>query len=470
MNKKGLLAKRIPTILGITILIAGLTTGIVLVGRQQGLSIKAGPTATPKNVKVSNRGEKVLTISWTTDVPVTGFIKYSDNPAKLTLPAGDIRDQISGSSNTYTTHYVEITGLSADKTYYFEIGSGSQTYGDAGKPYQVRTLPSTTAGAEDVITGKILLPSSQGAGGVIVYVEVTGGETLSTLTKNDGTWRLALSSSRDSKGQLVAYDPEKAQLTITAQGGAAGVGTAFSDTEHDNPVPDITLGKTHNFASGEIKPVEVDTLAGQEGKGFNNLLSQAEKELGTDPEATYSVKLANPEFAGEQVATSTPEFRGMGPVATEIKITVNSAEEQTGQTVVGSDGSWSWSAPLSLEPGEHTVTIEYKDEKGIWQKFARKFTVMAAGSGGSLPAFTATPSATPTVSPSPTASPTATPTISPSPTATPTGGVSMPSTESGIPAPGVLTPTITLLIVGLGLFISGLFWNLKLNRAYQNNG
>ena len=72
--------------------------GVVLVNNRQGLLTKAGPTESPKNVKISDRGSAGFTVSWTTDTPVTGYLKYSENPAKITSPAGDIRDQISGSS------------------------------------------------------------------------------------------------------------------------------------------------------------------------------------------------------------------------------------------------------------------------------------------------------------------------------------------------------------------------------------
>jgi hypothetical protein len=104
MTQTGIMTKRIPTIVGVLILLAGLVAGVILVNNRQGLLTKAGPTESPKNVKVSNLGSSTFTVSWTTDTPVTGYLKYSEDPAKITTPAGDIRDQISGSSQGYTNH------------------------------------------------------------------------------------------------------------------------------------------------------------------------------------------------------------------------------------------------------------------------------------------------------------------------------------------------------------------------------
>ncbi len=441
--KNNVFAKRIPTVLGLLILIGGLVAGIILVGQKQGFGLKAGPTATPKDVKIANRGSTGFTVSWDSDVPVTGYLKYSDNPTSLTLPAGDQRDQIAGSTNQYTTHYVDVTGLSPDKTYYFEIGSGSQTYNDNGKPYQIRTAPTAAAPAEDVISGKIVTGAGTGSSGAIVYVEINGAETLSALTKTDGTWRLALSNARNKNGDYVAYDKAKETITIFVQAGTAGTATAITNTANANPVPEVTLGKTHNFATGEVAPVISDLTSGKSGgAGFASIsnLSQA-------PEATFSVKLINPSAEGDRLATQLPEFLGTGPEGTLISLVLDKIG-QSGVATPSATNNWSWSPAIKLSLGQHTIAVAYKDDKGANQSFSRGFTILAAGSIGGLPAFSSTPSATPTE----------VATSSPAPTKK----VSMPATSSGMPKSGVLTPAYILLILGIGLFISGIVWRRRL--------
>ncbi|MFZ3068990.1 MAG: Ig-like domain-containing protein [Microgenomates group bacterium] len=446
------MAKKIPTALGVLILLGGLVAGVVLVNNRQGLLTKAGPTEAPKNVKISDRGANTFTVSWTTDTPVTGYLSYSENPAKITTPAGDIRDQISGSSQGYTNHYVKVTGLNPDKTIYFMIGSGSQTYDDSGKPFEVRTGQQVIAPPEDVISGKVIGADSSPINNAIVYVEVQGGETLSAMT-NNGSWRLNLALSRDKDGAVLTYDPKTSLVSIFVQAGISGTATAITNTEKTKPVPDIVLGKNQSFvettvATGSGTLVESDIKSG----GFKNITEEAAPVLAPEAtEAAGSMIIMNPAINGEMIATSSPEFAGKATPGTTIRVTVNSPIELTQIIKADKDGVWKWTPPQNLEPGVHTLTLEYTDENNIFQKVIRTFTVLASDSTAGLPAFTATPSATVTVSP---ISPTAT--VSAPVSATPTEEPSMPATSSGtLEEAGALDFTILMGILGIILFIFG---------------
>lgn len=442
MTQKGLMAKRIPTIAGILILLGGLVAGVVLVNNRQGLVTKAGPTASPKNVKISNKGSNTFAVSWTTDTPVTGFIKYSQDPTKINTPAGDIRDQISGSSQGYTNHYVVVSGLSADKTIYFKIGSGSQTYDDGGKPFQVRTGPQVIAPIENVINGKILGADGNAVNNAIVYVEVEGGETLSAMTNSEGTWKLNLGLSRDSKGAVLTYDAETALISIFVESGISGTATAITNTGKAKPVPDIVLGKNQSFVETATASTSAVDDTASKSSGFKSIAEEATSTVTTEATESATTVITNPAINGEMIATSSPEFRGKVTAGTSIKITVHSAIEMTQVIKADKDGNWKWTPPQGLEAGVHTLTLEYTDENNVFQKIVRTFTVLAADKTAGLPAFTATPSATVTATPSATL------------TATPT--VKMPATTSGtLTDTGTLSITVILGILGLLMLVFG---------------
>lgn len=463
------MAKRIPTLLGVLILLGGLVAGVVLVNSRQGLVTKAGPTEAPKNVKISNKGSNTFTVSWTTDTPVTGYLNYSENPAKINSPAGDIRDQISGSSQGYTNHYVVVTGLNTEKTIYFMIGSGSQMYDDSGKPFEVRTGKQVIAPQENIITGKVLGADGNPVNGAVVYVEVEGGETLSSMTNGEGVWKLNLALSRDSSGAVLTYDGSTSLISIFVQAGISGTATAITNTANSKPVPDIILGKNQSFvettvATGSGTIAETSTKS----SGFKSIEEEATQVL--TPEATESagsVVIMNPAINGEMIATSSPEFKGKTNPGTTIKITVHSAIEMTQVIKADKNGDWKWTPPQGLEPGVHTLTLEYTDENNVFQKVVRTFTVLAAENTAGLPAFTATPSGTTTITPTatvtgtkvtPTTTPTVTQKVTPTATisATPTQKTAMPATTSGtLTDTGTLETTIMLAGLGAALLIFG---------------
>ena len=442
--KKGLLNKRIPTILALLLLMGGLVGGIILVSKPQSLLTKAGPTAVPQNVRITNKTDNSLTVSWITDTPVMGTIEYSNNPANLEMTARDNRDMSGGGGNTYTTHLVEIKNLSPNTIYYLRVVSGSESYLDGEGPYQVKiwTRNAEMAG-EDLIRGKIITATGSGLNGAIVYVDVEGGETLATLSQTDGSWLVDLAQARTNQGQMVGYDGQKARVSIFVQGGIAGTAMALTNTGNDNPVEDIVIGGKYNFIEADLGTLGTGQTGETGGEGFGGVSGVGQGLTGEE--------LLNPEVSGEGVATGTPEFRGKLPAGTEVTITVNSETEQTTTVTTGSGGEWSWTPPEELEPGNHTITLEYEDEAGVLQTIIRSFVVLAAGDDEGVPAFTATPSATPTTTPSPS------PTVSPATTMS-----SMPSTEGGVPAAGVLTQTVWLLTLGVGLFISGFIWKKRM--------
>lgn len=444
--------KKIPTIIGIVLLLGGLIAGVVAVGQSQGLFTRAGPTATPRQVKITNIREDGFTVSWISDTSVSGFVKYGEAAGSLSKTVGDERDQLSGEASLYTTHYITIRGLKPKTAYFFTVGSGSVSYDNQGQPYTVTTgVAIGSPPAADTINGKVLLASGQPAPGVIVYVNLEGGGEMSALTRASGVWSLPLSQMRTADlSKYLEYDKTNARVAILAQGADLGTATVTTTTGNDSPVPDITLGTTQNFegvATPSALPVVTPSPAATAsaiGDGFGELT-----DLDAAYEATLSVKLTTIDER-EVVATSSPEIKVEGPVGTRVTITVRS-DPQTTTVTVDADGAISWTPPVGLEPGTHTVTLTYTDSNGILQTIDRTFTVLAAEpvAQGGLPSFTATPSATPTSTP----------------TATPRAA--MPSTAAGVPESGVESVTLILLMLGGLLFGAGIFWQMKLAKNYD---
>jgi hypothetical protein len=435
--------KKLPTILGIIILIIGLAAGVFLVTQGQEIFLRASPEVAPNQIKVTNITDNSFTLSWITQKETSGFIKYGVSPS-LEKTLADDRDQISGETGSFTTHYVTLVNLKPNTTYYYKIGSGGKIFPTKGQPYESKSAPVAQGllPPSDVASGIISKPDGTPAEGAIVYLSMANTASLSVMVKSSGSWLIPLNTALTADlNSFTEYDKEAQVVDIFVEAGSLGHSTAVATTKNDNPVPPITLGETYDFRQyteppATTPPVEITltpsptaTPAG----GFNP------GELEPVPTATSTGELSiiNPE-QGEDLNALKPEFTGTGPPGKLVEIVVESPS-YTGTIKVNEDGSWDWSPPADLEPGTHTIKITYGG-----QTVSKTFTVLAAGESN-LPAYTATPSAT--ISPSPT------PTLKPTPTPLPR--TEMPSTEAGIPGSGFVTPTFFFFIIGTGFMATG---------------
>ncbi|MCX6724678.1 MAG: fibronectin type III domain-containing protein [Candidatus Shapirobacteria bacterium] len=447
--------RRLPTVLGLLLVLGAIATGVILIKQGPTLFLKASPALTPNQMKVTNIGESSFTVSWLTDQATSSFIKYgTDN--SLTFTAADDRDQLSGKTGEFSTHHVTVKNLKPSTNYFFKIGSGGKIFDNNGQPYQLTTSSASKGSPppNDVAYGTVVDQNSNPVEGAIVYLSLANANPASTLTKSSGSWVIPLNLVRSADLSFWAsYDKGASIEEIFVQAGSIGTATVVATTKNDSPMPKIILGQNFDFRKvAEEKPQTqtglTPTPEATETSKF------AVEPIATPSAATSSaqVKILNPE-QDEKINTPKPEFLGTGPVGTTLTINVQSSATYSGTVKVDSKGDWQWIPPANLEPGEHTITATYKDKNGLLQKITRAFVVLASGESG-LPAMTATPSGSATPSPTPTSK---VATASPTPISTTSGRTSMPSTTSGIPSSGYLTPTFIVFIMGFSLIFLGLF-------------
>jgi hypothetical protein len=440
--------KKVPTILGIIILIIGLAAGVFLVTQGQEIFLRASPELTPDQIKVTNISDNSLTLSWTTQKETSGFIKYGESPS-LGQTLADDRDQLSGETGAFTTHYVTLVNLKPNTTYYYKIGSGGKVFPAQGQPYETQSAPVAQGllPPSDVASGIVNKSDGAPAEGTIVYLSMANVSPLSVIVKSSGSWLIPLNTARTTDlDSFIEYDKEAQVIELFVEGGSLGHSSVITTTKNDNPVPVITLGETYDFRQyaepAAVTPTPTISLVPSltaTPSGFNP------GELLPTPSATPTgeLSISNPE-QGEDLNALKPEFAGTGPPGKLIEIVVESSSSYTGTIKVNDDGSWDWTPPADLEPGTHTVKISYGG-----QTISKTFTVLAAGESD-LPAYTATPSAT--ISPSPT--------LSPTPTTAPR--TALPSTESGVPDSGFVTPTFFFFLLGSSLVTAGFLLQKKM--------
>ncbi|MFC1711609.1 Ig-like domain-containing protein [Patescibacteria group bacterium] len=474
--KKGFLGKKFPTFFGLIFLIAAIATGLYFINQGKFSLTKSDSTAIPKKIKITNISDKQFTVSWVTDEPTTGYIKYDQTP-KVKTEAKDDRDKLTGEQTKNLIHYVTVRNLTPAKTYHFKIGSGSRLYDNNGQAYQVTSGPTIgSAGEAKIVSGRVLEANKNPAKGIIVYLSSPNIAPASTLTDVEGRWAIYLNKTRNSNlSSYAEYDPEATVLDIEIEASKEST-AAITITKNAFPVPDIILGQGpydfRNKAIAKDAPLQAESTPIIEDEATTELQEKEEESeliqeeipsqfnlqpLGSPVSNPYTVIITNPAVEGEEINTTLPEIRGKGPADKVINIRIESPTTHTGTVTINEDGSWSFTPNTDLEPGNHTVYVNFLDDDGETQEIARNFIVLAADTSD-LPALVSTPSASlvPTVSPSPFPSPT----ILPSPSARAT----IPSTESGIPTTGTILPTFLVFLASLVLILPGLTLILNIDK------
>ena len=435
MKQPGVNKFHFPTALGLFILLAAIGVGVFLVKTKTSIEPKAAATQTPKQVRITNVTENGFSVSWITDQPTTGLVKYGTEASSIKQIMLDDRDQLSGESGVFEIHHVSLKNLTPQTNYYFKLESGGKQFDNNGKPFDQNTGSTLgTPPAADPVYGTVLTPAGTGAEGVVVYVNVANAAPLSALAKTNGNWALSLSTARSTDlSSYLNYDTQATIVNLLVQGGKQGTAPVITTTTNDNPVPDITLGQSHDFrvGAGEAPIVADNTIQDEQSSGFS-----LDPVASDSAEATQSgeVTLDNPSFNGEVINATQPAIIGTGPEGTVLSITVNSENEYTGSATIDEDGNWEFVPPDGREAGEHTVTVNYIDSEGVEQTISRNFVVAAAGEDETTPAITATPSGE----------------------ATDSGRTEQPSTESGVPEPGTFEITLMMLLSGIGLLFGGM--------------
>lgn len=419
---------KLPTILGVLILISGLIAGVVLINLKQIFKLGATSDFAPKNVRISNIKENSLTITWTTDIKSTGFVKWGKSGtslSKVTLEENAEKEFI---------HSVSLSAIDPNTNVFFKINSEGKDFDNSGIPWQSTSLQKKMD-ESSLLTGSGMILSLDGStpAKAIVYLSING-RLLSSTTSLEGTWIIPISL-------FMEQVQETTVIEISVIDGQGGTASATIYPKSIKTTPTIIIGKTYDFKNyvPSIDPnlPESQLIIPESVEASSRFeVDNSEPSLSTDTITLDSID------EGEIITTTNPEFFGTSPKMTEIEISVES-ELQTDSLTSSSTGKWSWSPANDLEPGEHTVTIKWRDVNGILRTLTRKFVVQA----GEAPAFEATPSAT--------LNQTVAPTNSPISTATPS---TLP-----LPETGNLTPTIGLFIMGIGVLMSSVFVWKKAN-------
>jgi hypothetical protein len=441
---------KIPTIIGIIILLVGTFAGVFFLRTNQVFRIGASGAITPKDIRASNLSDTSATVSWVTEDATSTFVSWGETQGSL--------DKIEDESDTdqkFYTHSIILTGLKPDTTYYYKINSEGTNFDNNGLPWQITTGSEIAVNQNsDPISGSVITAAGQPSKRALVYVTVDG-YVLSTLTSDAGNFVLQLGSARTSDLKNIAQiDKAKTLLTVSVQAENGETSSVQIFPQSANPIPPLVLGQVQDYRSlppnqeGQNPGVNLELPVDATEESKFNLPDQP----GSPKPSSVILESIDD---GEVVTSNEPQFFGKGPGGETITISIHS-EQIPPQTIqIPNSGSWSYSPSTPLSEGPHSITISWLDASGITRTLTRNFVVQA----GEAPAFVASPSATPTSSPTPRSTPSPTPTPRLTGTATPSATlrVTPTPTPGSLPISGDLTPTLLLSIMGVAVIAFSFF-------------
>lgn len=414
--------KKLPTILGLILLIVILFVGVYLSIRTTSLSSKASGTCEPVNPQITNLTYSSFDFS---------YITATSCQSSLVINNKIYQD----SSTVSNTHYFKVANLSPSTSYQFSIISAGITYTKAEFSLTTTLKPTSSIPASNLAWGKIINNEGNPVSGAIVYLTIPGSQALSAFSNKDGNWNISFATSFNENKtdwfnptsaldeDIIVYSPDGKLTQIT------------NSSNNNDPVPNIIIGQ--NYFSNSTPTKTPDT------------------SLGSGP-AVVSVNfsITSPKDS-ETITTLKPDIFGQGPANTTFQINL---DNNSNNVTVSSNNTWHWSPQENLSIGTHKLVLTYQNKT-----ITRNFTVT---SDNNYLAFSSTPSATlaPTAKPTllpisttPTLVPTTIPTIKPTliPTIPKTSKI---STTSSLYKTGETFPTFFLIIISTLLFGVSLYY------------
>lgn len=235
--KKFSIKFKIPTILGLSIIILGIIAGVFLTLTEQIFTSKASLSINAENITLTNVTDDSVTISWQTLSPTTSFITFGQtNPNEQTIL--DDRDSKT-SPKIHAIHYITIKNLLPKTSYQYKILSGKIT--SEVKNFTTAAPLTTQTGFRPII-GSVLdgdQPLDEG----IIYLSIADAAIESSLIKNSGNFLIPISQIRklDLSDSFPLTADTIAKLTIVS---AKGQTTAlFKLKDSEKGLPPIKLGE-----------------------------------------------------------------------------------------------------------------------------------------------------------------------------------------------------------------------------------
>jgi hypothetical protein len=185
---------KIPTPIGLILLIVALFLGIFLYFYQDSKSQQKRAFLSPKNIAVINLTDTSATVTWTTDLEVQGEVILSQVAERF------IDDRDKALSKNRTTHFVTLSRLTPQTKYTFTIKDAGEEFFDENlqsfQTAQVQDKQSLKNSEEGLklqpLTGVVVDETLEPVEGALIYLNLPGASKVGTYTNSEGNFILPI--------------------------------------------------------------------------------------------------------------------------------------------------------------------------------------------------------------------------------------------------------------------------------------
>lgn len=245
---------RIPTLLGLSVLLIGISAGVYLVARQQNFFAKASPNLAAQNISLANISDTQVSISWQTQIETPAFITYGQTLADQVA----LDDRDSSSPKPHTIHHITIKNLLPKTTYQYKIVAGKYTSTPSSF---TTTSPASMQNGFNPVIGSVLnggQPLDEG----VVYLSISGSTTQSAVIKNFGNFVIPLSFIRKTDlSDIFPLDRGTiAKITIISSKGESSA--LFKLQASAKPLPPLRIGQNLDLTTLDLES-KISTKSGE---------------------------------------------------------------------------------------------------------------------------------------------------------------------------------------------------------------
>jgi hypothetical protein len=276
------------------------------------------PAISSVSVVVGTNG--IATVQWSTDEPSSSVVRYGTSPGSLSLTAS--------SSILVTAHSIQLTGLAAGTTYYYDVTSVDAAGNSASSAVgsfatTADTTPPTVSlvapvGGERLYTGSPYLirwtaTDNVGVTSIDVAFSSDGGTTYAAVAGCSGLSGTAQSCTWAGPGPATT----QGRIRVTARDAAGQTGTATSGANFTvvSGTPSLTLTAPNTAVSWAIGSTQAITFDHNLGTGATVVI-----DLSRDGGATWSS--LSPGFVTTSATTGSFGWLVTGPATSAARARV----------------------------------------------------------------------------------------------------------------------------------------------------